>query len=127
MPAGDSVDEGEEEPEAAVPGEKEQLQAAGLIEGVEEGSGAGQPGRSEPGSDAAQTKALEERDRDARPPWFSQRALFATPGRKDASFGWVPPCFLESSSQQHRCSAYPAAHGAHLYMHSCAPSRSAGG
>ena len=72
--------------EAAGPGQEQVLQAAGLIDGEEKGVPAGEGGGTEEGAGAeasAQAKALEERNRNARPPWFSQRTLTADAVRKE--------------------------------------------
>ena len=59
------------------------LQAAGLIDGEGKGSQAGE-GASKEEEAGAEAKAKEERDRNARPPWFSQRTLNADAPRKEA-------------------------------------------
>ena len=72
--------------EAAGPGQEQVLQAAGLIDGEEKGhpTGEGANAEEEAGAEAAvQAKALKERNRNARPPWFSQRSLTADAVRKD--------------------------------------------
>ena len=68
--------------EEAAPEQEQILQAAGLLE---ENDLSGEAGKQESAEEAsAQARALEERDRNARPPWFSpQRTLTADPVRKD--------------------------------------------
>ncbi len=79
---GDDYDLDELASEEAAPEQEQVLQAAGLLE---ENDLSGEAGKQESAEEAsAQARALEERDRNARPPWFSQqRTLTADPVRKD--------------------------------------------